>query len=466
MAVTKFAFMAILLFAGYTISDVGTNTSGRGSFTDPRDGQTYRTARILDLTWMAVNLNFETENSWCYDNDEKKCQRYGRLYDWHTAMSVCPAGWRLPSGDDWDDIVRLAGGWGLGGTKLKSKIGWDLMNGTNEYGFSAIPGGHRDSCGVFSYSGEDGLWWNATEFDADYAQFRLINQYTNAHVGNCSKANGLSVRCVRGCEGSGEGCFTLEVAVTPENGGTVAPGGIIEYDAGAVARITATEREGYMFTGWSGASTSTNATVRITMDGDKTLTASFEKINIAIENFTDPRDGREYRSVKIGATTWMAENLNFKTEKSWCYDYDEENCQKYGRLYDWNAAIAACPFGWRLPTNEDWENLDLATGGCAVDRRLRTRSGWDISRLTFNRGTDEFGFSAMAGGYYSPCGWAEGFSGIGDTGSWWSATESVGGANANVRFIYGNITYDSHACFHHKNHPKCYGYSVRCVREF
>jgi len=184
-----------------------TTPSDSNFFVDPRDGKRYRIVTIGKQTWMAYNLNYKIGNSWCYMDDNDRCKRYGRLYDWNTAMKACPDGWRLPSRKEWQVLVNVAGGNLIAGKKLKSKTNWDTVTypdkrGTDSYGFSALPGGARSIDGDYfaaESDGQAGYWWTATESEGDNAYRRFTDDYSDEFLESkySNKNMGFSVRCVQ-----------------------------------------------------------------------------------------------------------------------------------------------------------------------------------------------------------------------------------------------------------------------------
>lgn len=173
--------------------------SSTGIFTDPRDQKTYKYVTIGKQVWMAENLAYEPSNGkyWAYGNDEGKVAKYGYLYDWQTAKNVCPTGWHLPSDAEWDQLTGFVGS--NKGTKLKAKSGWSSNgNGTDDYGFSALPGGYRYANGTFGYIGYEGYWWSSTEYGPDIVGTRYMRyNYGTVSRSHLSKSWGFSVRCVR-----------------------------------------------------------------------------------------------------------------------------------------------------------------------------------------------------------------------------------------------------------------------------
>jgi len=162
-------------------------------FTDLRDGRTYRTAKIGSQVWMAENLAFTIDNAiGCYYNNDEKYKKYGRLYDWVEALCVSPPGWHLPTKEEWEKL-------GDDTKKLKAKTGWkDNGNGTDEYGFSALPGGSGSSDGSFYNVGGGGYWWSASEGDRDEAYSRYMYYYGEyASWSSYGKSYLFSVRCVK-----------------------------------------------------------------------------------------------------------------------------------------------------------------------------------------------------------------------------------------------------------------------------
>jgi len=169
------------------------------TFTDPRDGKVYRTVKIGGQVWMAENLVYDVLGSKCYENNSANCVKYGRLYDWNTAMKICPPGWHLPSKEEWDVLVDFSGGEDIFGKKLKAKSGWNENgNGTDDFGFSALPSGLSKSDGSFINVGYYGCWWSSSEDkdNACKANYRwLCYEDGVSNWCNEDKSLLLSVRC-------------------------------------------------------------------------------------------------------------------------------------------------------------------------------------------------------------------------------------------------------------------------------
>ena len=176
-----------------------TNGISGGMFTDSRDGKKYKAVKIGSQIWMAENLNYAANGSKCYENEPENCKKYGRLYDWNVAMRACPSGWHLPSKSEYDVLDKSVGGKEVVGKKLKAKSGWgNNSNGTDEFGFSALPGGVGLSGGSFSSVGYYGDWWSANEYNSDDAYYRYMNYYAGyARWSDIGKSFLLSVRCVQ-----------------------------------------------------------------------------------------------------------------------------------------------------------------------------------------------------------------------------------------------------------------------------
>lgn len=129
IALKKPIILLASLFATYSFAEsVTASTNGASTFADSRDGKSYRTIKIGNQTWMAENLNYEMSPSWCFENQNATCKKYGRYYHWREAMNACPAGWHLPSNNEFETLMKVAkskaGKKSNGGNVLKSKKGW------------------------------------------------------------------------------------------------------------------------------------------------------------------------------------------------------------------------------------------------------------------------------------------------------------------------------------------------------
>jgi len=219
-----------------SISSLNAQALKRGTVTDI-DGNVYQTVVIGKYEWMAENLKTTTYNNgtkilyvtkdsawtslsndaYCwYNNNENNVKTYGALYNWYAVNTgnLCPDGWRVPSDEEWkylegyvdtqygvgNPIWNSTGGQGSDASqRLKATSGWKSGgNGTDSFGFSALPGGERLSRGRFFIVGCNGFWWSSSEYNTSYAWYRSIiysidNIIRNGH----DKRFGFSIRCLR-----------------------------------------------------------------------------------------------------------------------------------------------------------------------------------------------------------------------------------------------------------------------------
>ncbi len=196
-------------------------------FCDERDGKRYVYVQIGEQIWMAENLNFVVCSSKCggtdgllKDTNTENCDKFGRLYDWPTALIICPNGWHLPSDAEWTILTDYVGGDSIAGIKLRTVGGdWDCKNnarllkrnylmtdmrcagsykeGTDYYGFSALPGGSgRSESGNF-YGSYEGYWWSDTKFQGIIYYRSMYYDFGNVNRSYTGETSFYSVRCVR-----------------------------------------------------------------------------------------------------------------------------------------------------------------------------------------------------------------------------------------------------------------------------
>ena len=468
--------------------DAGCNS---GAFSDIRDGERYKWIRIGKQRWMSENLNYFTNSgSWCYDDKENNCSKYGRLYDFETAKKVCPCGWHLPRDDEWsrlemflglvkgdvkkDGYIDWSGESNKIGGKLKSLNGWETPNkgATNEIGFAALPCGMRNSQSAFNNIGKVCNFWSYMEISYG---IRIVG---TEHILSFEKAgigydegdfnNGYSVRCVKDT-------FEIEnkqeVNISSTDEGTEL---YIDGKASGILpqNVTLSFGEHLLAAKKIGC---------IEKPQKINITCYISKIKLDAgcgDYLTDSRDSKKYKVVKIGNQTWMAENLNYKTSSgSLCYNNKNSNCETYGRLYNWEAVKSCCPTGWHLPSDGEWKILETELGmskedidkvgeyrgkGTKICEKLieeSSNSHWNIP----NEGTNSSGFNALPGGC---CNEDKSFSYIGDYAFFWTATTGMNGSSLFIwcRKFNPYFTPTNSSLYRNKESSKS-SFSVRCIKD-
>ena len=234
--------LPIILVTLIVLMAAGTITykhMGGDFITDHRDGKKYKTVKIGNQVWMAENLNYETDNSYCYNNSADSCSKYGHLYTWAAAMDsvgmfsrnavgcgfgtnctanapikgICPDGWHLPSNSEWENLFKAVGlkykesidsyDDYTGGAVLSTTKGWYKnsrygVDGTDVYGFTALPAGYRTRGGLFDRILIKTYFWSSTEYDDGYAYNAFVTFGDIAGLGHgFHKYSALSIRCIK-----------------------------------------------------------------------------------------------------------------------------------------------------------------------------------------------------------------------------------------------------------------------------
>lgn len=404
-----------------------------GEMTDPRDGQKYKTVGVGHQLWMAENLNYADSvrtpsllgRSWCDEENPKNCAISGRLYTWSAAIDsvsvandaenpvkcgyrekecklpkvvrgICPEGWHIPSRSDFSLLFTNA-------NKDMSSLLSQYGNGNdsenlNSSGFSAF----ATKCSDSDYKGtrrSSNLFWSTDHtFDIScakaYAYLFNLKDFTYK-----STETAYPVRCI----------------------------------------FDETIGSNY-YSEHQNSSSSTDLPSLPLVDGSE--------FNESASTLKDLRNGRVYKTIKIGDQVWMAENLNFEYDldipsyKSSCKEPDSINCSTYGRRYSWAAVMDSvgiysekgkgcgdgelcgvvgnvrgiCPEGWHVPCLDEWKKLIEFVGGDSIaGRMLKSTTAWKIENKLdgSEQGVDAYGFSALpsyeaySNRVYSPGAYAE-----------------------------------------------------------
>lgn len=164
--------------------------------------------------------------------------------------------------------------------------------------------------------------------------------------------------------------------------------------------------------------------------------------------FTDSRNHITYGTVKIGSQVWLSENLNYSMDGSYCFDDDSENCEIFGRLYTWDAAMKACPEGWRLPSDDDFYTLQKFAGGLDAGLQLKSTSWF---------GNDTYNFSVISTGYRNT---SSRYVDLGKYAFFWTSTE-----NQYNHEQAGDFRFEKNSSMHGSfKDDKINGFSVRCIK--
>lgn len=436
IGVRKIGFIILLLMAldAFAIDQMP-------DFKDPRDNRVYKTVQIGAQRWFAENLRFNMKGSWCYENRDDNCSRYGRLYDWAMAMKmvgyynthsikkfdfsavkgkyhdICPKGWHVPTNKDWFKLKYYVGRVGRSdgvGVSLKSTELWErelrVPAGSDEFGFNALPAGLKNPYSGFMDLGRNVQFWSTMEIDAGGAYYwSLMYDTRTFEKVMAGKDEGASVRCVED--------RLYEIKEPPPPPVVVVP----------------------------------------------------EVVKVK---------DKEILTIHIGDQVWMAKNLDVDAPGSFCYQRKDENCSKYGRFYTWTSAMklsdgyatksaqdsvkrvhrGVCPVGWHIPSIYDFDRLSAylkdIDDAVSVGTNLKSRDVW-LETENSMPGENGFGFNAFPYGVML----SDTVSGMDSLTGFWSTAEKD-----SATAFFWSLRYDSDD-FSRDSLGKQIAFPVRCLMD-
>ena len=406
-----------------SVKSSSSKTHDSKAFVDSRDGKTYRMVTIGSQTWFAENVNYKGDDvtGYCHSGKPENCDKYGSLYDWDNAKKACPSGTHLPTIEELRELLHFVGE-DSSAVVLMADTGWtrdDGYLGTDKYGFAMLPGSYKASGGYGSSLGWCTNMWTASDSAGlVYAVYLGWNlPYASIGLYDLAEGWGMAVRCI-------EGEAKLSSSSSAKS---------------------------------SSSSIKSSSSSQVSSSSSTSVKSSWQFLNPSISygEMTDSRDGQVYKTIVVDNITWMAENLNFESANSYCYNDSSKYCATYGRMYTWSAALKACPDGWHLPSYDEAYALtgpDL-NGQTKGGDKLRSMVGWNEEGRP---GLDTYGFSASPGGRRISSGQ---YYALGTEVGYWFIVED------------GDIIYDWVMEFHHDSpnsmltrENEDWAYSVRCVK--
>lgn len=374
------------------------------SFTDARDGKTYKLTHIGTQIWMAEDLNFGDSS----------------LYVYADAMKVCPEGFHLPSIEEFKTLVDFAGGEDVAAKKLKSTTGWPSSeeygdwNGTDDYGFNAKP------ITLGNGKGTDENFWSTDRNYSNYMteNFLKLDPYPTSTTYPDIPQPELGAGYAPFCQGRetsspSRSCFVsaepdTRLSVRCLNNKLNCGGKTIDYaDQFCQDDVAYDLCRGRRYDGTKYVCKDNNLHDRST---DSVYKFSWIALKAGTNYgiFLDKRDNQYYKTIEIDGVTWFAENLNYEVDSSICHEFNPKHCDFYGRMYTQKMALngadsvpsgkvqGICPEGTHLPTHEEFSNL--------LTKKYDLRSSYIEDDYKgppseFSIGKDDVGFSKIYPGY-------------------------------------------------------------------